>query len=115
MRSGTFFIICSLLLVTMVHASNDTLALEEEEVEEGDEAGEGEGLMLGEVEGDPEQQEVGDEEEEDEEEEDMQLVNLEDNIVDTGRRRGETSDSFFSPFKVATALLLYLLYLRYER
>ena len=90
MRSGAFWIIGSLLLVTMVHASNDTLALEEEEeVDEGDEAGEGEGLMLGEVEGDPEQQEVGGKEE-DEEDEDMQLVNLEDNIVDTGRRRGET-------------------------
>ena len=94
MRSGAFLIIGSLLLITMVHASNDTLALEEEEVEEGDEAGEGEGLMLGEVEGDPEQQEVGGEEE-DEEDEDMELVNLEDNIVDTGRRRGETLDSYF--------------------
>ena len=87
---GAFFIIGSLLLATMVLASNDTLAMEEEEVEE---AGEGEGLMLGEVEGEPEQQEeVGDE---DEDEEDMQLVNLEDNIVDTGRRRGETLDSSF--------------------
>ena len=89
MRNGAFLIIGSLLLITLVNASNDTLALEEEEVEEGDEAGEGEGLMLGEVEGDPEQQEVGGKEE-DEEDEDMELVNLEDNIVDTGRRRGET-------------------------
>ena len=95
MRSGAFLIIGSLLLITMVHASNDTLALEEEEVEEGDEAGEGEGLMLGEVEGDPEQQEVGGKEE-DEEDEDMELVNLEDNIVDTGRRRGETFTFYLS-------------------
>ena len=91
---AAFLIIGSLLLATMVLASNDTLAMEEEEVEEGEEAGEGEGLMLGEVEGEPEQQEVGDEDE-DEEDEDMQLVNLEDNIVDTGRRRGETLDSSF--------------------
>ena len=55
MRNGAFFIIGSLLLITIVQASNDTLALEEEEVEEGDEAGEGEGLMLGEVEGEPHQ------------------------------------------------------------
>ena len=41
-----------------------------------------------------EEQEVG-EEEEDLEDEDMQLVNLEDNIVDTGRRRGEILDSSF--------------------
>ena len=95
MRSGAFFFIGSLLLITLVHASNDTLALEEEEVEEGDEAGEGEGLMLGEVEGDPEQQEVGGKEE-DEEDEDMELVNLEDNIVDTGRRRGETFTFYLS-------------------
>ena len=95
MRSGAFLIIGSLLLITMVNASNDTLALEEEEVEEGDEAGEGEGLMLGEVEGDPEQQEVGGKEE-DEEDEDMELVNLEDNIVDTGRRRGETFTFYLS-------------------
>ena len=85
MRIGAFsFVGFWLLLTAMVHASNDTLALEEE-VEEGDDAGDGEGLMLEEVEGDQEQQEV---EGEDEEEEDLPHVNLEDNIVDTGRRRG---------------------------
>ena len=92
---AAFLIISSLLLATMVLASNDTLAMEEEEMEEGEEAGEGEGLMLGEVEGEPEQQEEVGDEDEDEEDEDMQLVNLEDNIVDTGRRRGETSKSSF--------------------
>ena len=77
-------VIAFLLLAGAVLASNDTLALEEEE-EDGEE---GEELILGEVEVDPDP-EVGMEEEE--EEEDM-LVNLEDNIVDTGRRRGETLD-----------------------
>lgn len=81
-----------LVTITMVKASNDTLAVDEEEVEGGDEAGEEEVLMLGEVEGDPEQQQV---EEDEDEEEEMQLVNLEDNIVDTGRRRGQTFDSSF--------------------
>ena len=81
-----------LAALTMVQASNDTLAVDEEEVEGGDEAGEEEVLMLGEVEGDPEQQQV---EEDKDEEEEMQLVNLEDNIVDTGRRRGQTFDSSF--------------------
>ena len=75
-------VIAFLLLAGAVLASNDTLALEEEE-EDGEE---GEELILGEVEVDPDP-EVGMEEEE----EDM-LVNLEDNIVDTGRRRGETLD-----------------------
>ena len=77
-----FWIIAFLLLAGAVLASNDTLALEEEE-EDGEE---GEELILGEAEVDPDP-EVGMEEEE----EDM-LVNLEDNIVDTGRRRGETLD-----------------------
>ena len=81
-----------LAALTMVKASNDTLAVDEQEVEGGDEAGEEEVLMLGEVEGDPEQQQV---EEDEDEEEEMQLVNLEDNIVDTGRRRGQTFDSSF--------------------
>ena len=80
-----FWIIAFLLLAGAVLASNDTLALEEEE-EDGEE---GEELILGEAEVDPDP-EVGMEEEE-ENEEDM-LVNLEDNIVDTGRRRGETLD-----------------------
>ena len=75
-------VIAFLLLAGAVLASNDTLALEEEE-EDGEE---GEELILGEAEVDPDP-EVGMEEEE----EDM-LVNLEDNIVDTGRRRGETLD-----------------------
>ena len=75
-------VIAFLLLAGAVLASNDTLALEEEE-EDGEE---GEELILGEVEVDPDP-DVGMEEEE----EDM-LVNLEDNIVDTGRRRGETLD-----------------------
>ena len=75
-------VIAFLLLAGAVLASNDTLALEEEE-EDGEE---GEELILGEVEVDPDP-EVGMEEEE----EDM-LVNLEDNIVDTGRRRGEILD-----------------------
>ena len=77
-------VIAFLLLAGAVLASNDTLALEEEE-EDGEE---GEELILGEVEVDPDP-EVGMEDEE--KEEDM-LVNLEDNIVDTGRRRGETLD-----------------------
>ena len=75
-------VIAFLLLAGAVLASNDTLALEEEE-EDGEE---GEELILGEAEVDPDP-EVGMEEEE----EDM-LVNLEDNIVDTGRRRGEILD-----------------------
>ena len=75
-------VIAFLLLAGAVLASNDTLALEEEE-EDGEE---GEELILGEVEVDPDP-EVGMEEDE----EDM-LVNLEDNIVDTGRRRGEILD-----------------------
>ena len=78
-------VIAFLLLAGAVLASNDTLALEEEE-EDGEE---GEELILGEAEVDPDP-EVGMEEDE-EKEEDM-LVNLEDNIVDTGRRRGETLD-----------------------
>ena len=81
-----FWIVASLLLTAMVHAStNDTLAMEEDE--EGSEDGDvdGEELLLGEVEGGSDQETVPDEQEEE------LGVNLEDNIVDTGRRRGETN------------------------
>ena len=81
-----FWIVASLLLTAMVHAStNDTLAMEEDE--EGSEDGgvDGEELLLGEVEGGSDQETVPDEQEEE------FGVNLEDNIVDTGRRRGETN------------------------
>ena len=80
-----FWIVASLFLTAMVHAStNDTLAMEEDE--EGSEDGDvdGEELLLGEVEGGSDQETVGEQEEE-------FGVNLEDNIVDTGRRRGETN------------------------
>ena len=80
-----FWIVASLLLTAMVQAStNDTLAMEEDE--EGSEDGDvdGEELLLGEVEGGSDQETVGEQEEE-------FGVNLEDNIVDTGRRRGETN------------------------
>ena len=81
-----FWIVASLLLTAMVHAStNDTLAMEEDE--EGSEDGDvdGEELLLGEVEGGSDQGTLLDEQEEE------FGVNLEDNIVDTGRRRGETN------------------------
>ena len=81
-----FWIVASLLLTAMVHAStNDTLAMEEDE--EGSEDGDvdGEELLLGEVEGGSDQGTLPDEQEEE------FGVNLEDNIVDTGRRRGETN------------------------
>ena len=81
-----FWIVASLLLTAMVQAStNDTLAMEEDE--EGSEDGgvDGEELLLGEVEGGSDQETVPDEQEEE------FGVNLEDNIVDTGRRRGETN------------------------
>ena len=81
-----FWIVASLLLTAMVHAStNDTLAMEEDE--EGSEDGDvdGEELLLGEVEGGSDQETVPGEQEEE------FGVNLEDNIVDTGRRRGETN------------------------
>ena len=81
-----FWIVASLLLTAMVHAStNDTLAMEEDE--EGSEDGDvdGEELLLGEVEGGSDLETLPDEEEEE------LGVNLEDNIVDTGRRRGETN------------------------
>ena len=82
-----FWIVASLLLTAMVHAStNDTLAMEEDE-EEGSEDGDmdGEELLLGEVEAGSDQETVPGEQEEE------FGVNLEDNIVDTGRRRGETN------------------------
>ena len=82
-----FWIVASLLLTAMVQAStNDTLAMEEDE--EGSEDGDvdGEELLLGEVEGGSDQETLPDEQEEE------FGVNLEDNIVDTGRRRGETLD-----------------------
>ena len=81
-----FWIVASLLLTAMVHAStNDTLAMEEDE--EGSEDGDvdGEELLLGEVETGSDQETVPGEQEEE------FGVNLEDNIVDTGRRRGETN------------------------
>ena len=81
-----FWIVASLLLTAMVHAStNDTLAMEEDE--EGSEDGDvdGEELLLGEVEAGSDQEAVPGEQEEE------LGVNLEDNIVDTGRRRGETN------------------------
>ena len=81
-----FWIVASLLLTAMVQAStNDTLAMEEDE--EGSEDGDvdGEELLLGEVEGGSDQETVPGEQEEE------LGVNLEDNIVDTGRRRGETN------------------------
>ena len=81
-----FWIVASLLLTAMVQAStNDTLAMEEDE--EGSEDGDvdGEELLLGEVEGGSDQGTLLDEQEEE------FGVNLEDNIVDTGRRRGETN------------------------
>ena len=81
-----FWIVASLLLTAMVQAStNDTLAMEEDE--EGSEDGDvdGEELLLGEVEGGSDQETLPDEQEEE------FGVNLEDNIVDTGRRRGETN------------------------
>ena len=81
-----FWIVASLLLTAMVQAStNDTLAMEEDE--EGSEDGDvdGEELLLGEVEGGSDQETVPGEQEEE------FGVNLEDNIVDTGRRRGETN------------------------
>ena len=81
-----FWIVASLFLTAMVHAStNDTLAMEEDE--EGAEDGDvdEEELLLGEVEGGSDQETVPDEQEEE------FGVNLEDNIVDTGRRRGETN------------------------
>ena len=80
-----FWIVASLFLTAMVHAStNDTLAMEEDE--EGSEDGDvdGEELLLGEVEGGSDQETVPGEQEEFGD-------NLEDNIVDTGRRRGETN------------------------
>ena len=82
-----FWIVVSLFLTAMVHAStNDTLSMEEDE--EGSEDGDldGEELLLGEVEGGSDQETLPDEHEEE------LGVNLEDNIVDTGRRRGETLD-----------------------
>ena len=82
-----FWIVASLLLTAMVHAStNDTLSMEEDE-EEGSEDGDldGEELLLGEVEAGSDQETVPGEQEEE------FGVNLEDNIVDTGRRRGETN------------------------
>ena len=81
-----FWIVASLLLTAMVQAStNDTLAMEEDE--EGSEDGDvdGEELLLGEVETGSDQETVPGEQEEE------FGVNLEDNIVDTGRRRGETN------------------------
>ena len=81
-----FWIVASLLLTAMVQAStNDTLAMEEDE--EGSEDGDvdGEELLLGEVEGGSDQETMPGELEEE------FGVNLEDNIVDTGRRRGETN------------------------
>ena len=81
-----FWIVASLLLTAMVQAStNDTLAMEEDE--EGSEDGDvdGEELLLGEVEAGSDQETVPDELEEEFGD------NLEDNIVDTGRRRGETN------------------------
>ena len=81
-----FWIVASLLLTAMVQAStNDTLAIEEDE--EGSEDGDvdGEELLLGEVETGSDQETVPGEQEEE------FGVNLEDNIVDTGRRRGETN------------------------
>ena len=81
-----FWIVALLLLTAMVQAStNDTLAMEEDE--EGSEDGDvdGEELLLGEVEGGSDQETMPDEQEEE------FGVNLEDNIVDTGRRRGETN------------------------
>ena len=82
-----FWIVASLFLTAMVHAStNDTLVMEEDE-EEGGEDGDvdGEELLLGEVETGSDQETVPGEQEEE------FGVNLEDNIVDTGRRRGETN------------------------
>ena len=77
-----FWIVASLLLTAMVHAStNDTLAMEEDEDGDVD----GEELLLGEVETGSDQETVPGEQEEE------FGVNLEDNIVDTGRRRGETN------------------------
>ena len=81
-----FWIVASLLLTAMVQAStNDTLAMEEDE--DGSEDGDvdGEELLLGEVETGSDQETVPGEQEEE------FGVNLEDNIVDTGRRRGETN------------------------
>ena len=81
-----FQIVASLLLTAMVQAStNDTLAMEEDE--EGSEDGDvdGEELLLGEVEGGSDLETLPGEQEEE------FGVNLEDNIVDTGRRRGETN------------------------
>ena len=81
-----FWIVASLLLTAMVQAStNDTLAMEEDE--EGSEDGDvdGEELLLGEVEGGSDLETLPGEQEEE------FGVNLEDNIVDTGRRRGETN------------------------
>ena len=89
-----FWIVASLLLTAMVQAStNDTLAMEEDE--EGSEDGDvdGEELLLGEVEGGSDQGTLLDEQEEE------FGVNLEDNIVDTGRRRGETSKIIRSSLK----------------
>ena len=82
-----FWIVASLFLTAMVYAStNDTLVMEEDE-EEGGEDGDvdGEELLLGEVEAGSDQETVPGEQEEE------FGVNLEDNIVDTGRRRGETN------------------------
>ena len=82
-----FWIVASLLLTAMVHAStNDTLAMEEDE-EGGSEDGDvdEEELLLGEVEAGSDQETLPGEQEEE------FGVNLEDNIVDTGRRRGETN------------------------
>ena len=81
-----FWIVASLLLTAMVQAStNDTLAMEEDE--EGSEDGDvdGEELLLGEVEAGSDLETLSDEQEEE------FGANLEDNIVDTGRRRGETN------------------------
>ena len=73
-----------LCLLMVVQGQNDTLALEDEEVEEEDV------LTLEEEGGEGEETEEGEEGEEgdylEEEEEDME--DIEDNIVDTGRRRG---------------------------
>ena len=81
-----FWIVALLLLTAMVQAStNDTLAMEEDE--EGSEDGDvdGEELLLGEVEAGSDLETLSDEQEEE------FGANLEDNIVDTGRRRGETN------------------------
>ena len=81
-----YWIVASLLLTAMVQAStNDTLAMEEDE--EGSEDGDvdEEELLLGEVEGGSDLETVPGEQEEE------FGVNLEDNIVDTGRRRGKTN------------------------